>query len=76
METYLGTLSFVPCGRRDESCDGNVLDIDECCGEWLEEDVVCKETMNRTTMDKSAETLLLLLDIALFQLYKKIDFQA
>ena len=27
--------------------------------------MVCKETMNRTTMDKSAETLLLLLDIAI-----------
>ena len=27
--------------------------------------MVCKETMNRTTMDKSAETLLRLLDIAI-----------
>ena len=32
VETHLGTLSTVSCGRRDESCDGYVLDIDERSG--------------------------------------------
>lgn len=43
METHLGALSFVPCGGRDESIDGYILDDDECSWKWLEENVVCEE---------------------------------
>ena len=39
----------------------------------MEENVVCEETMSRTTMDKSAKTLLRLLDIAINGNVKEID---
>ena len=42
METHLGTLPTISCGRRNESRDGYILDADECGGQWLEENVVCE----------------------------------
>lgn len=39
----------------------------------MEENVVCEETMSGTTMDKSAKTLLRLLDIAINRLAQRID---
>lgn len=48
VETHLGTLSTVSCGRGDEPSDGYVLDHDECRGQRLEENVVCEEAEIRT----------------------------
>ena len=39
----------------------------------MEENVVCEETMRENTMDKSAKTLLRLLDIAINGNVKEID---
>ena len=46
METHLGALSTVPCGRRNESCDGHILDVDERGGDWVEETMVYEEGMS------------------------------
>lgn len=61
----MGALSTVPCGRRNESCDGHILDVDERGGEWVEETVVCEEGMRQMSIDQSAETLLQLLNISI-----------